>query len=885
MTDVKVQQKARLAGLTTKEAEESKRRYGSNEIAQIKRKSYVKRLIENFKDPIIKILIVALIINTALTFRNLNIGETAGIIIAIAIATVVSTTFEYGSERAFEKLQKEASEIKIRVMRDGELCEINAGEIVVYDVIHISAGDKIPADGIILDGVIKVDQSALNGESREVEKRPVHNAEFDLSNPGVVFRGSIVCKGSAIMQVRRVGSNTLYGNIANELQHETRVSPLKLRLEKLAKTISVIGYFAAALVSLTYLFNVFIVDSHFNLSIIASRLSNLRFLFGNLVKAFTIAITVVVVAVPEGLPMMITVVLSSNMKRMLSDNVLVRKLVGIETAGSLNILFCDKTGTITTGKLRVSSVITGDLEEVTNISSLKSKSIYKYFELCAIYNSEATFQGKRAIGGNATERAILEFLGSKNAVKSARVISRIPFDSKIKYSAVRLAGTRNITIIKGAPEKILDKCAYYINNEGREVQFETRNEIYMKMQKITQNMGRVLAIAITPKQVRDEHDFIDLTFIALVAIKDEIRKEVPGAVQELRKAGIQIVMITGDAKDTALAIAEECGITSRYKPCHVLTSDELARMSDETVKKILPKLCVVARALPSDKSRLVRLSQELDLVVGMTGDGINDAPALKRADVGFAMGDGTEIAKEASDIVILDNNIASIVKAVLYGRTIFKSIRKFIAFQLTMNLCAVGVSFFGQILGIDTPITVIQMLWVNIIMDTLGGLAFAGEAPLRSYMQEKPKRRDESILTPYMIIQVLVMGGFSVLLCSMFLSSEWIKQYFGFYSTPIYFMTAFFALFIFAGVANCFIARTERINILANLTKNKPFIFIMLAIIQIQIIMLYRGGETFRCAGLTLRELLLVVGMSLLVFPVDFVRKIISKVFIKEGRI
>lgn len=882
MTEARVHKTANLNGLSTKEAELNKKKYGSNVLVQVKRKSYLQRLVENFKDPIIKILIIALVINTLLTFRNLNIGETAGIIIAIAIATVVSTTFEYGSERAFEKLQQEASEIKIRVMRDGELREIYASEIVVYDVIHIAAGDKIPADGIILEGHIKVDQSALNGEGREVDKHPSREIEFDLSNSGVVFRGSVVCKGSAIMQVRRVGSNTMYGNIASELQHETRISPLKLRLEKLAKTISKIGYFAAALVSLTFLFNVFFVDSNFNFEIITAKISNLKFLFSNLIKAFTIAITVVVVAVPEGLPMMITVVLSSNMKRMLSDNVLVRKLVGIETAGSMNILFCDKTGTITTGKLKVSSVITGDLDEVYSISALRNKSIYKIFEMCAIYNTESSFQGKRAIGGNATERAILEFLGRGNILKNCRVISKIPFDSKIKYSAVRVAGARNLTIIKGAPEKIIEKCTYYINSSGGESLFETKNELYIKMQKITQNKGRVIAIAVTPKEVRGEQDFSGLTFVGLVAIKDEIRKEVSGAVLELRKAGIQIVMITGDSKDTALAIAEECGITSKYRPSHVLTSDELSKMSDDTLKKLLPNLCVVARALPSDKSRLVRLSQELDLVVGMTGDGINDAPALKRADVGFAMGDGTEIAKEASDVVILDNNIASIVKAVLYGRTIFKSIRKFIAFQLTMNLCAVGVSFFGQILGIDTPITVIQMLWVNIIMDTLGGLAFAGEAPLRSYMQESPKRRDESILTPYMIMQVLTMGGFSILLCSMFLSSEWLKQYFCFYDTQVYFMTAFFALFIFAGVANCFIARTERINILANLTKNKPFIFIMLAIIQIQIIMLYKGGETFRCAGLELKELLLVVGLSLLVFPLDLLRKIVSKLFIKE---
>ena len=360
-------------------------------------------------------------------------------------------------------------------------------------------------------------------------------------------------------------------------------------------------------------------------------------------------------------------------------------------------------------------------------------------------------------------------------------------------------------------------------------------------------------------------------------MKDKIRGGVTQSVKQVLRAGIQIVMITGDSKETASSIAEECGILNQRAGHIAVSSEELRKMSDEEIKKILPKIRVISRALPQDKTRMVKLSQELDLVVGMTGDGINDAPSLKLADIGFAMGSGTDIAKSASDIVILDNSFLAISKTILYGRTIFKSIRKFITFQLTMNIAACGVTLIGQLIGIDTPITIIQMLWINIIMDTLGGLAFAGEPALDYYMNEKPKDRNEEILSREMLHQIFVTGAYTLLLCILFLTSYVTRtMYGGIYPTEKFY-TAFYALFVFSGIFNCFLARCSRLWLLSNIGKNKPFIFIMLSICVIQIGMIYFGGALFRCVPLLTHELSFVILLASTVIPFEMIRRFVYK--------
>ncbi len=858
-----------IKGLSLEEVRRSKERHGDNSLVKEKTKSFSRKFIENLNDPIIKVLIFALIIEVVFTFGHCNFFEVGGIVAAILIATTVSTASEYGSEKAFLKMQKDSLDSRVRVLRDGEIIEIASSDIVVGDVVYLFAGEKIQADGIVISGSLRVDQSALNGESRDAKKCVFNGGdEWNLSDKGKVFRGSVITGGEAIMRVSRVGAETYYGMVAKDVQNETRESPLKIRLAKFASQISKIGYVMAGVVALTYLFNTFIADNGFVLSKILNSLKDGKFVFSTLMHALTLMITVVVVAAPEGLPMMITVVLSANMKKMLRDGVIVKKLVGIETAGSMNILFTDKTGTLTTGKLECDRIITAD-STYKSVSSLKKRrELFKYIMFNAKYNTSSFVSGGKIIGGNSTDRAIAECFKGEFAPE-VKVKKKNEFSSDRKYSSVILDD--GLTLIKGAPEIIISNSVYSLDSSGNIISMP-KGKIQEEYISEASSGNRVIAMAYKPSENGE------LVFLALITLKDKIRRGVKESVAGVKRAGVHVVMMTGDSKETAYSIAKECGILSQRTSELVITSDELSRMSDEEVKKIIPDLCVLARALPQDKSRLVRLSQELDLVVGMTGDGINDAPSLKLSDVGFAMGNGADIAKNAGDIILVDNSFFSINRTILYGRTIFKSIRKFITFQLIMNLTACGVSLVGQFLGIDSPITIIQMLWVNIIMDTLGGLAFAGEAPLEYYMKEKPKHRCEAILSGEMIHQIVFCGAYTLSMCIAFLKLDFFKGLFDASEGSVRFMTAFYALFIFAGIFNCFGARCSRMWILSDIGKNKPFGLIMLFISVIQILMIYFGGTVFRTVPLSAVELLSVIALSFTVLPFEMLRRIFYKI-------
>ncbi len=856
-----------IKGLSSEEVKKSLALHGDNSLKKEKRKGFFKRFFENLSDPIIRILMIALVVQIVFTFGNLDYFELGGIIVAILLSTTVSTLSEYRSERAFEKLREDSLDGQVSVLRDGEIVKLSSSALVVGDIVYLSVGEKIQADGEIISGRLSVDQSALNGESAECIKTYQKNRGWDLSNGGRVFRGSVITDGNAIMRVLRVGGETYYGMIAKDVQTETRVSPLKLRLGMLAEQISKIGYVVALVVGLTYLFNAIVLDNDFDPQRIMAFACDYKNLLGCLVSAMTLMITVVVVAAPEGLPMMITVVLSANMKKMLSDSILVKKLVGIETAGSMNILFTDKTGTITVGRPQCEKFITvsGSCKGLAALK--KMPKIYELMSISAKYNTDVLKVGDELTGGNATDRAIYEFFLSET-VKECQVVKKQPFSSEKKYSYAKLKN--GITLTKGAAEMIMASSKYAINSYGEKVKFNSEL-IYNEYLSAVENGQRVIGVAMS------EGDDKEMIFIALIVMKDKIRPDVYKSVRDVTRAGIQIVMVTGDGKETASAIAEESGILNLKAGHLVITSDELNKMTDEEIKAILPKIRVISRALPQDKTRLVRLSQEMNLVVGMTGDGINDAPSLKLSDVGFAMGSGTDIAKSASDIVILDNSFLAISRTILYGRTIFKSIRKFITFQLTMNLAACGVSLIGQFIGVDTPITIIQMLWVNIIMDTLGGLAFSGEAPLDYYMQEKPKSRDEQILSPDMLNQIGITGVYTLLLSVVFLSSPVIRMMYGGGLPTDRFYTAFYALFIFSGIFNCFSARCSRLWLLSNIGKNKPFIFIMLLISVIQICMIYFGGALFRCVPLAPYELSFVILLASTVLPFEMFRRLIYK--------
>ena len=842
-------------GLSDKEVLDSRMLYGSNILTHKKKNTFLSLLIESLNDPIIKILLIALVIKIVFLFKDSNIYETIGIVVAIFLSSSISTISEYGSEKAFEKLESESSKIKCKVKRNSKLESINIEEIVVNDIVHLSSGDKVPADGILIKGNISVDESSLTGETKEKNKK--------IND--ILYKGSIVINNSGVIRITNVGDKTFYGGIASEIQEYAPESPLKLRLRGLAKIISRIGYIGSFLTFFSYLINVIIIKNNFDLNKIINFISNPSIIMPHILYALTMAVTIIVVAVPEGLPMMITLVLSSNMKRMLKSNVLVRKLVGIETAGSLNILFTDKTGTLTEGKLKCIGYMNYDKSFYENIDNIYNKTIKELINISLYYNNESIIEGSNVIGGNSTDRAVIEYVKDYNNIYE--VINKEHFDSKIKYSSVVTSYDKNKTFIKGAYEILIDKCKYYYDSDNNKKILNSKKELLNRIDEDAKKGIRILALVI-----KENYEYILLGFMYL---KDIVRKEAIEGIKLVKNAGIETVMITGDSLYTAKGIAEELNMLDEGSI--ILTSEELNNMSDDEVKNIIPKLRVLARSLPKDKSRLVTLSQELGLTVGMTGDGVNDAPALKKSNVGFAMGSGTEVAKEVSDIIILDDNFLSISNAILFGRTVFKSIRKFIIFQLTVNFCAVSLSIIGPYFGILSPITVVQMLWVNMVMDTLAALAFSYEAPLKEYMEEIPKKKDEPIINKHMLIQILFDSLYCTILCLLFLKSNIITNLFRIGNNNKYLMTAFFSLFIFLAIFNLFNARTTRINILANILKNKVFIFIILLISVVQIILIYFGGEIFRTTGLTFIEFNIVIFLSFTVIPIDIIRKIILK--------
>lgn len=835
-----------MNGLSDAEVLESRRKYGQNSISVKNENKFFRLLLESLGDPIIKIMLIALAIRVVFLFSSFDWYETLGMLISILLSSLISSLSEYGSNKSFKRLQSEYESIRVRVRRNNELTSIKNEDVVVGDIVYLESGEVIPADGIIVSGSIGVDEASINGEAREVIKQ---------SND-LVLKGSVVLSDAAIMRVKNVGINTIYGGIAKELNEKVPDSPMKLRLHHLAKIISRIGFVGAVLVFLSYMFNVLFISNDFNMDVIIPLIKDPKFMLDNIIYALTLAVTIIIVCVPEGLPMMVALVLSSNMKRMLKGNVLVRKLVGIETSGSLNVLLTDKTGTLTMGKLSVIGIVDADDNNYNNLSEMEDELRHEFIE-CLAYNNASYFEDGKAVGSNMTDKAILNFIG--NVQKNLNIIENKSFNSTDKYSYVKLSN--NKCYYKGAREVLLDRCVYYYDKDARRKIIRDKNNIIKLVNKYTSKGIRVITLVD------------DNVLMGFVLIRDEVRKEAKGVLESISGAGIDTIMITGDDALTAKSIASELGMLDSHSL--VLTHDDLEKLDDDEILENYKKIKVIARALPKDKSRVASVLETHGLVVGMTGDGVNDAPALKKANVGFAMGSGSEVAKEASDIVILDDNIASIGNAILYGRTIFKSIRKFIVFQLTMNFIALFLSIFGPFIGVTSPVTVMQMLWINMIMDTLAGLAYSYEAPMKRYMEEKPIKKDEAILNRYMYGSILVIGVYSAVLLILFLKLPLFKMFIR--SDEKYYLTAFFSLFIFISIFNAFNARTTRANIFSGILKNKVFLIIMLFIFLAQIYLIYFGGKLFRTFGLTLSELVIVLIIAFSVIPLDILRKLMHK--------
>jgi calcium-translocating P-type ATPase len=889
-----------MRGLSGQEVIASCEKWGDNRLSEQEKIGFWSVFRENANDPMIRILCVALLVNITLAVAS-GLGwipedvawyEPVGIAVAILLATFVSSFSEYNNENAFRKLQEEASRIMCKAWRDGSLVELPIDDIVRGDEILLQTGDKVPADGLVVDGSLKVDQAVLNGEAQETAKIPakegyVYDEEaIDFLDPFRVFRGAIVVSGSAHMRVAVVGEKSVYGGIAKELgQEDDRETPLKVKLGALANGISVFGYIGGVAIALSLLFQRIVIANQFDPALIGAYAANWTHLLNDIINAVMLAVIIIVMAVPEGLPLMIAIVSALNMGKMLKDNVLVRKLSGIETAGSLNFLFSDKTGTITKGKLEAIGFYDGRCAEYGNYGDVPPElRRYLGYSLCLNTGAVLPGNGMPAIAGNGTERALLNFASSEDDSVSAKVVEQIPFNSTNKFSAAiietdagNVFGKKTWTLVKGAPEKIIDKCTYYIEENGAKMPLLSTDSINKTLDSLADRAIRVIALAICSEKLEVGEDGLscpnaEWALVGIVGIRDDIRSESVGAIAEVINAGIRVVMITGDRKETAIAIAKEAGLLAAPDDI-VLSSDELAALNDEELKKKLPSIKVIARALPADKSRLVRIAQELNFVTGMTGDGVNDSPALKKADVGFAMGGGTEVAKEASEIVILDDNFSSINKAVLYGRTIFNNIRKFIVFQLTINVSAVLITFIALLFGKESPLSITQILWINLIMDTLAALAFGGEPALRRYMSELPKRRDESIVSPAMWSAIITGGLWVFALSCVYLFTSMLKSYFVADPGMNTFHTGYFAFFVFAAVFNAFNARTEKINLFDNIKGNQGFLQVLGVIVVVQIALVYLGRAVFNCWGLSARQWLVVLVLAITIIPIDMVRK------------
>ena len=874
----------KFKGLTSAEVQASKNAHGDNRLSSKEANSLLSIFIEAFQDQWILILLAALGLKIIFNFVAMifpaigeaNWYEAISLIFAILMSTGFSAVSQYRNEQKFNILQEEASKTNAKVYRDGKLKEILVDDVVKGDQILLQSGDKIPVDGIILEGKLKVNQAVLNGESEDATKLPLGDREepdsSDLFTEFKVFRGTVVTSDEAVIEATQIGDNTVLGSINTSLQEDSKNSPSKEKLNKLARNIGVLGYSAGAAYSVINLVLGFIA---------LNKANNLNggSIFLLIIETILFAVTIIIMAVPEGLPMMLALVSSMNSGRLLAQNILVRHPDTIETAGYMNILFSDKTGTITEGKLSVVDFFLADgtlyaATGETNAPDFDTMSDSLKAEMIngIGLNNDAMVADGNAVGSNATDRALLDFLIGRSQLDfdTNTITEKQQFNSATKFASVTTNDGK--TYIKGAPEFILNDCYYYLDKDGNKQNFT--DDIKARFQDLSLEQAnrsmRLLAILNT--------DGNDKVLIGIVCIRDNVRSSIKQTVETMNRAGVQVVMVTGDRKETAVAIAKEAGIVTGENDL-VLTHDELSALSDQELKQQLPHLKVVSRALPMDKKRLIEAAQDLDMVAGMTGDGVNDSPALKSADVGFSMGDGTEVAREASDIVILNNSLTSIEKAVLYGRTMSKSVSKFIIFQLTVNVTTIAMSLLSPLLGLKEPFTIIQILWINLIMDTLAALAFGEEPALDRYMNEKPVAKKANILTGYMKSAIGVASAFITLVCLAILKNVGGIQDFITNGTGNFEMvtTFTFTVFIYAVIFNSFNTRSNGFNIFEHIGKNKKFLIVMISIAVVQTLIIQFGGKVFNTVPMDIQHYIIALLIAVLIIPADFIRKALTK--------
>ena len=881
-------------GLTSKQVEDSRCKYGENVLTPPERVSLWKQFLEKFEDPIIRILLVAWLLSMVISGVHCwgpdQAGfsaflEPLGILFAIILASSIGFIFEVKAARAFEVLNSVNDDVMVTVVRDGKIIEVPRRDIVVGDIVMLGTGDEVPADGTLLEAhSLQINESTLTGEP--VISKTVVEADFDKDATypsNRVLRSTTVVDGHGVMCVDLVGDATEYGKVnQGALIDNNLETPLQLQLKRLAGVISKFGYVTAALTFVLLSLKVFFDwEALTAMEIVSAILHN-----------FMIAVTLIVVAVPEGLPMSVTLSLALSMNRMLKSNNLVRKMHACETMGAATVICTDKTGTLTQNRMQVHETVFMALEGQTLVSDRLSSIIKEGIAVNSTANLNQDNDGVKTIG-NPTEAALLLWLNSQGADymplrNEAKVVSQLTFSTERKYMATvvdsPLLGCK-VLYVKGAPEIVLANCNRVETAGGYATVEESRAAIEEKLLSFQDMAMRTLGFAYQLLEDGDDTapyadgrlSGTDLTFVGFVAISDPVRSDVPEAVKQCLQAGIDVKIVTGDTPGTAREIARQIGIyDSTATADSIITGPEFEALSDDEAAKRVMALKVMCRARPMDKQRLVRLLQEQDAVVAVTGDGTNDAPALKVAQVGLSMGDGTSVAKEASDITIIDNSFTSIAKAVMWGRSLYKNIQRFLLFQLTINVAACAIVMIGSLVGTDSPLTITQMLWVNLIMDTFAAGALASLPPSRKVMNDRPRKsgaNGDFIITRSMGVNIFVVAALFVAVQVALL------LWMGKDGLDAYEQSEFFTFFVMLQFWNMFNAKAYMTGTSAfkGLRSNPAFLFVCALILVGQFLIVTFGGAMFNVVPMTAQSWGIIISSTSLVLWVGEAVRLLTR--------
>lgn len=907
------------SGLSEKEVLESRLKHGENTLTPPPKRSLWSQFLDKLKDPIIIILLVALGLSIAVALYQYFAGlhgadvffEPVGIFIAVTMASVVGFLFEVSANKKFEVLNKVNDDTPVKVMRDGVIKEIVKRDVVVGDIVILETGEEVPADGELLEAVsLQINESTLTGEPVITKSTDPSQFKSDATYPtNCAMKGTTVVEGHGIMRVTSVGDSTEYGKVYEGAQIDNSVvTPLDRQLRRLAALISRGSYAVAAIIVIgriaAYMHEMPVWD---------------WIDFGSyLLNTVMIAVTVVVVSVPEGLPMSVTLSLALSMKRMLSTNNLVRKMHACETMGATTVICTDKTGTLTRNQMSVYSADFGLADGNAEIDDATFEVIKEGFAVNSTAFLETSAEGKTRALGNPTEGALLLWLKDKGVDylpirEETPVVEQLAFSTDRKYMATvvesRLTESKRVLYVKGAPEIVLSMCDRIRSVGGTRPIEEVRSSIEAKLLGYQNQAMRTLGFAYLPLDndnsvIKDDKLATSpLIFLGITAISDPIRLEVPEAIADCIGAGIDIKIVTGDTPATAKEIGRQIGLWKESDTdLNHISGPDFAAMPDEELKERIGKIKIISRARPMDKQRLVRLLQECNQVVAVTGDGTNDAPALKAAQVGLSMGDGTSVAKEASDITIMDNSFSSISRAVMWGRSLYKNIQRFILFQLTINVAACIIVAVGSFMGTESPLTVTQMLWVNLIIDTFAALAFASLPPDKSVMNDKPRKTTDYIITASMARGIIMTSlSFVVVLFGLmqyfkgaeltsladFSLRDFFSCYFDFSNAEngfsAYEMSVFFTIFVMMQVWNMLNAKAFATgsSLFAGLTKGGAFMLTVLVILFGQWLIVTVGGRMFSVVPLSLNDWIIIVAVTSVVLWAGEIARFVVRTYRK----